>query len=109
MHDSLEVAEMPKTTVLGFRVHESPVGIVLGVRLTLPVNLYPVTVIVELPVLPATNVMFDGLADIAKSGAKLPTWAMAVFQSGFAEFARYSPETQKVEFAVGAGSVPAPK
>ncbi|TMI35344.1 hypothetical protein E6H26_06320 [Candidatus Bathyarchaeota archaeon] len=90
-------------------MHESPVGIVLEVRLMLPANLYPVIVIVELPVLPACMEMFDGLADITKSGAKLPTSAMTVFQSGFTELARYSPETQKVEFQVGTGSVPAPK
>ena len=105
----MEVAEPPKSTVAGFRVQESPDGITFGVRLTLPVNLYPVTVIVELPVLPATMVMFDGLADNAKSGAKLPTWAMTVFQLELAECVRYSPETQNVEFAVGEGSAPAPK
>jgi hypothetical protein len=109
VHESFEVAEVPRARVLGLRVHDSPAGVMLEAKLTFPVNLYELTVIVELALFPATKVMFEGFADTVKSGAKLPTRAMTVLQSAVAVFARYSPETQNVELSVGLGSVPAPK
>ena len=61
-------------TLVGVSVHVIPVaGLMLGARLTAPLKLWsPVTVMVEVPEVPAFTVTVVGLAAIVKS------WTMYV-------------------------------
>lgn len=61
---------MPRVTLVGVRVQDNPVeGDTDDVRLTVPVNpLIDVTVIVEVPAVPAMTDTFVGLAVTEKSG-----------------------------------------
>jgi len=56
-------------TLVGVRVQAIPVvGLMLGVKLTIPLKpLRPVTVIVEVPATPALTVTVVGLAEMVKS------------------------------------------
>ena len=67
MHDRVEVPE--PVTLVGVRVHVRPVaGLIVDVRLTIPVNPWSaVTVIVEVPGAPASTATLVGLATNAKS------------------------------------------
>jgi len=63
VQDSVEVPEDPKVTLVGLRVHVSPDGETDEVRETVPVNpLLAVTVIVDVPAVPALTVIAVGLA-----------------------------------------------
>jgi hypothetical protein len=65
----VEVPEAPIVRLVGESVHARPVvGETVGVRITVPVNPFTgKTVIVEVPVEPATNARLVGLAVIVKS------------------------------------------
>ena len=69
MQDSVEVPDVPRVTLVGVRVQVNPVaGDTAEVRLTVPVNpLTAVTVIVEVPAVPALTVTLVGLAVSKKS------------------------------------------
>ena len=64
----MEVPDVPRTTLVGLRVHVRPVaGETEEVRATVPVNpLVEVTVMVDVPVVPAKTVTLVGLAVIVK-------------------------------------------
>jgi hypothetical protein len=64
----VEVPDVPRTTLVGLRVHVRPVaGETEEVRATVPVNpLVEVTVIVDVPAVPARTVTLVGLAVIVK-------------------------------------------
>jgi hypothetical protein len=65
-----EVPEVPRLTLVGVRVQDNPVeGDTDDIRLTVPVNpLIDVTVIVEVPAVPALTGTLVGLAVTEKSG-----------------------------------------
>lgn len=65
----MEVAEVPRVTLVGVRVHASPVdGETPAVRATVPVKLLTdVTVMVDVPLAPATTLTVVGLAATVKS------------------------------------------
>jgi hypothetical protein len=59
----VELPEDPKVTLVGLRVHVSPDGETDDVSETVPVNpLLAVTVIVDIPAVPASTVTVVGLA-----------------------------------------------
>jgi hypothetical protein len=68
-HERVEVPEVPSVTPVGVKVQVSPVvGETAVDRLTGPVNPFiAVTVMVEVPLEPATNATVVGLAAIVKS------------------------------------------
>lgn len=68
-HERAEVPEGPSVTPVGVKVQVRPVaGEMAADRLTAPVNPFmAVTVIVEVPLEPATNATVVGLAAIPKS------------------------------------------
>jgi hypothetical protein len=68
-HESAEVPEVPSVTLVGFKVQVSPVaGETAEDRFTGPVNPFTaVTVMVEVPLEPATNATVVGLAATVKS------------------------------------------
>ena len=70
MHDRVEVPEVPRVTLVGLSVQVNPVeGDTDDVRVTVPVNeLIEVTVIVEVPAVPALTATLVGLAVTEKSG-----------------------------------------
>jgi hypothetical protein len=70
VQDSVEVPEFPRVTLVGARVQVNPVdGDTDATRLTDPVNpLIAVTVIVEVPEVPALTGALVGLAVTEKSG-----------------------------------------
>jgi len=68
---SVEDAELADATVtvVGFTVHDSPAGVTLPTRLTVPLKLLRlVRVIIEVPEAPCWRAIFDGLEDTVKSG-----------------------------------------
>jgi hypothetical protein len=70
LHDRVEVPEVPSVTLVGVSVQLKPVeGDTDGARVTVPVNeLIEVTVIVEVPAMPAIAGTEVGLAVTEKSG-----------------------------------------
>jgi len=70
VHDRVEVPEVPRVTLAGLSVQVNPVeGDTDDVRVTVPVNeLIEVTVIVEVPAVPALTATLVGLAVTEKSG-----------------------------------------
>ena len=70
MHDRVEVPEVPRVTLVGLSVQVNPVeGDTDDVRVTVPVNEWiEVTVIVEVPAVPALTATLVGLAVTEKSG-----------------------------------------
>jgi hypothetical protein len=70
LHDRVEVPEVPSVTLVGVSVQLKPVeGDTDGARVTVPVNeLIEVTVIVEVPAMPAIARTEVGLAVTEKSG-----------------------------------------
>lgn len=68
-HDSVEVPEVPSVTLEGVNVQVSPVaGETVSVRVTDPVKPWrDVTVMVEVPEVPAGIVTLVGLAETVKS------------------------------------------
>jgi len=68
-HERVDVPEAPSVTPVGVKVQASPVvGEMAADRLTGPVNPFTaVTVIVEVPLEPATNATVVGVATIVKS------------------------------------------
>ena len=67
-HDSVDVWDVPKVTLVGFSVQVTPDGDADDVRATVPVN--PpngFTVIVDVPVEPTSVATLDGDAEIEKS------------------------------------------
>jgi len=70
VHDRVEVPEVPRVTLVGLSVQVNPVeGDTDDVRVTVPVNeLIEVTVIVEVPAVPALTATLVGLAVTEKSG-----------------------------------------
>lgn len=73
MHDSVDVPEVPRVTLVGLSAQVSPVdGDTEDDRVTVPVNPWiELTVIVEVPVAPAVIVTFVGLAVTVKSGLEM--------------------------------------
>lgn len=71
------------------------------------------TVTVDVVPLPRTTDPLDGFRPTEKSNAggapKAPIWLITVFQFWNVESFRYSDSNQKVDEAVGVGSVAAPK
>jgi len=69
VHDSVEVPEVPRVTLVGARVQARPVaGETAAVKLTVPVKPWTEpTVIVEVPEAPASTVTLVGLAVTVKS------------------------------------------
>ena len=69
VHDRVEVWAAPRVTLAGVRVHVRPVaGETVAVRLTVPVKaLTGLTVIVDVPAVPALTVTLVGLAVTVKS------------------------------------------
>ena len=69
VHDSVEVPEVPRVTLVGVRVQARPVaGETAAVKLTVPVKPWTEpTVIVEVPEAPASTVTLVGLAVTVKS------------------------------------------
>jgi len=69
LHESVDVPEVPRVTLVGVRVQVRPVaGETEAVRLTVPVKPWTEpTVIVEVPEAPASTVTLAGLAVIVKS------------------------------------------
>ena len=68
---SVEDAELAEAnvTAVGFKVHDSPAGVTLPTRLTVPLKLLRlIRVIVDVPEAPCWRAIFDGLEDIVKSG-----------------------------------------
>ena len=68
---SVEDAELAEAnvTAVGFKVHDSPAGVTLPTRLTVPLKLLRlVRVIIEVPEAPCWRAIFDGLEDTVKSG-----------------------------------------
>lgn len=74
LHDSVEVPEVPRVTLVGDRAHVRPVdGEMAAARVTVPVKpLTLVRVMVEVPAAPALTVTLVGLAAIVKP------WTMRV-------------------------------
>ena len=69
-HESVEVPDVPRTILVGFREHASPLARVTELeRFTVPARLFcDVTVIVESPLPPMLEIVTDvGEAPIAKS------------------------------------------
>ena len=67
-HDSVEVWDAPRTTLVGLNVHVKPAGDTADVNVTVPVNpLTGATVIVDVPEPPEANVKLVGLAAMVKS------------------------------------------
>jgi hypothetical protein len=102
--------------LVGFTVAVSPAVDGLMLVLSETVVLVPLTrltVTVEVVPDPWTTDPLDGLRLTLKSKVvdvlKAPTWLMTVFQFWNVESLRYSASTQKVDAAVGVGSVAAPK
>ena len=69
MHDRVEVPDVPRVTLVGVRVQVRPVvGDIAAVRVTVPVNPWrAVTVMVDVPAVPALTVKLVGLAVTVKS------------------------------------------
>ena len=69
MHESVEVPEVPRVTLVGVRVQVRPVvGDTVAASVTVPVKPWrDVTVIVEVPAVPALTVTLVGLATTVKS------------------------------------------
>ena len=69
VHDSVEVPEVPRVTLVGDRVQVNPVeGETESESVTVPVNpFWDATVIVEVPAIFATALTVVGLAETLKS------------------------------------------
>ncbi len=68
LHDSVDVAEAPRVTLVGLREQLRPLGDEVWVRLTIPAKLLIlVTVMVEVPVTPRPTVTVVGLSEMLKS------------------------------------------
>jgi len=69
VHDRVEVPDVPRVTLVGVRVQVRPVvGDIAAVRVTVPVNPWrAVTVMVDVPAVPALTVKLVGLAVTVKS------------------------------------------
>lgn len=76
LQDSVEIPEVPSETVCGESVQVRPVaGDTVSARVTVPVNeLRLVTVIDDVPAVPAFTVTLVGLATTLKSGAWLTVY-----------------------------------
>ena len=96
-------------------VSPGPVGETVAERVTsCVVPLTRVTVTVEVVPLPCWTDPLNGLRLMLKSNwllvePKAPIWLITVFQFWNVESLRYSDSSQKVDEAVGVGSVAAPK
>ena len=103
--------------LVGFTVAVRPVAVGLMLVLSETLWLVPLTrltVMVEVVPDPWTTDPLVGLRLTLKSKdppplLKAPTWLMTVFQFWKVESFRYSLSSQKVDAAVGVGSVAAPK
>ena len=68
LHDSVEVPDVPRVTLVGLRVQVRPVGETVEVSVTVPVNPFTlVTVMVEVAVAPTVVETLVGLAVTVKS------------------------------------------
>jgi len=68
VHDRAEVPEVPRTTLVGVRVHVRPAGATEDDRATVPANPFRlVTVIVDAAAVPALTATVVGLAVTLKS------------------------------------------